>query len=86
MQTPAERRLAPIRRVAQALTGLATDDAAPAIPVADAFGEPIDARVTEGAAELVVTPVAESVARSTAGFTETTTEGANFVATEAESY
>ena len=28
------------------------------------FWEPIDARVTEGTAELVVTPVAESVARS----------------------
>ena len=31
---------------------------------ADPFGEPIDARVTEGTAELVVTPVAESVART----------------------
>ncbi len=31
---------------------------------ADAFGEPLDARVTEGTAELVVTPVAEAVARA----------------------
>ncbi len=30
---------------------------------ADAFGEAIDARVTEGSGELVVTPVAEAVAR-----------------------
>jgi TatA/E family protein of Tat protein translocase len=44
---------------------------------ADAFGEPIDARVTEGTAELVVTPVAESVARSSSGSTEPTTEGAD---------
>jgi len=50
---------------------------------ADAFGEPIDARVTEGTAELVVTPVAESVARSSAGSTETATEGTNGAA-EAE--
>jgi TatA/E family protein of Tat protein translocase len=62
----------------------ATDHAAPASPVADAFGEPIDARVTEGTAELVVTPVAESVARSTAGFTETTTEGANGAAAQTD--
>jgi hypothetical protein len=47
----------------------------PAGATADAFGEPIDARVTEGTAELVVTPVAESVARSSAGSTETATEG-----------
>jgi len=34
-------------------------------PTADAFGEPIDARVTEGTAgELTVTPVAEAVART----------------------
>jgi TatA/E family protein of Tat protein translocase len=51
---------------------------------ADAFGEPIDARVTEGTAELVVTPVAESVARSSSGSTEPTTEGANGAAAEAE--
>jgi TatA/E family protein of Tat protein translocase len=51
---------------------------------ADAFGEPIDARVTEGAAELVVTPVAESVARSSAGSTETTIEGANGAAAQTE--
>jgi TatA/E family protein of Tat protein translocase len=44
---------------------------------ADAFGEPIDARVTEGTAELVVTPVAESVTRSSVGSTETAIEGAN---------
>jgi TatA/E family protein of Tat protein translocase len=44
---------------------------------ADAFGEPIDARVTEGTPELVVTPVAESVARSSTGSVETATEGAN---------
>jgi sec-independent protein translocase protein TatA len=52
---------------------------------ADAFGEPIDARVTEGTAELVVTPVAESVARSSEGLTETgtATEGANRTAAEA---
>jgi len=50
---------------------------------ADAFGEPIDARVTKGTAELVVTPVAESVARSSASFTETTTEGANGAPSEA---
>jgi TatA/E family protein of Tat protein translocase len=47
----------------------APGDGVPSGPVADAFGEPIDARVTEGNAELVVTPVAESVARSSAGVT-----------------
>jgi TatA/E family protein of Tat protein translocase len=55
---------------------------------ADAFGEPIDARVTEGTAELVVTPVAEAVARTSAGSrpAETATEGTNgTVAAEAES-
>jgi TatA/E family protein of Tat protein translocase len=51
---------------------------------ADAFGEPIDARVTEGTAELVVTPVAESVARSSSGSTGPTTEGANGAVAEAE--
>ena len=61
----------------------ASGDGAVAVS-ADAFGEPIDARVTEGAAELVVTPVAESVARSSAGLIETTTEGANGAAAEAE--
>jgi len=50
---------------------------------ADAFGEPIEARVTEGTAELVVTPVAESVARSSTSFTETTTEAANGAPSEA---
>jgi sec-independent protein translocase protein TatA len=44
---------------------------------ADAFGAPIDARVTEGTAELVVTPVAEAVARSSAGSAETATQDAN---------
>jgi TatA/E family protein of Tat protein translocase len=52
-----------------------SDEAAGA--VADAFGEPIDARVTEGTAELVVTPVAEAVARSSAGLTETATDDSN---------
>jgi TatA/E family protein of Tat protein translocase len=61
----------------------AASEGVPASLVADAFGEPIDARVTEGTAELVVTPVAESVARSSAGFTETTTEGANGAASQA---
>jgi TatA/E family protein of Tat protein translocase len=51
---------------------------------ADAFGEPIDARVTEGTAELVVTPVAESVARSKSGSPETPVEGAKGSAVEAE--
>ena len=51
---------------------------------ADAFGEPIDARVSEGTAELVVTPVAESVARSSAGLTETAIEGANGSAVQIE--
>jgi TatA/E family protein of Tat protein translocase len=51
---------------------------------ADAFGEPIDARVTEGTAELVVTPVAESVARSKSGSPETPVEGASGSAAEAE--
>jgi TatA/E family protein of Tat protein translocase len=51
---------------------------------ADAFGEPIDARVTEGTAELVVTPVAESVARTSAGSMELAMEGVNGAATEAE--
>jgi TatA/E family protein of Tat protein translocase len=59
-------------------------DATPASQVADAFGEPIDARVTEGTAELVVTPVAESVARTSAGSTETTIEGANGAAAQTE--
>jgi TatA/E family protein of Tat protein translocase len=49
---------------------------------ADAFGEPIDARVTEGTAELVVTPVAESVARSSAGSMETVAEDANGAAAQ----
>ena len=48
------------------------------------LGKPIDARVTEGTAELVVTPVAESVARTSTGSTETATEGANETATEAD--
>jgi TatA/E family protein of Tat protein translocase len=51
---------------------------------ADAFGEPIDARVSEGTAELVVTPVAESVARSSAGLPETAIEGANGSAVQTE--
>jgi len=59
-------------------------DGAPACQVADAFGEPIDARVTEGTTELVVTPVAESVARSSAGPTETAAEAADGAA-QAES-
>jgi hypothetical protein len=62
----------------------ASGDGAPASPVADAFGEPIDARVTEGTAELVVTPVAESVARTSAGSVEMATEGANGVVAKAE--
>jgi len=49
-------------------------------PVADAFGEPIDARVTEGTAELVVTPVTESVARTSTGLAE----GANGDSAKAE--
>jgi TatA/E family protein of Tat protein translocase len=44
---------------------------------ADAFGAPIDARVTEGTAELVVTPVAEAVARTSAGSAETETQDAD---------
>jgi TatA/E family protein of Tat protein translocase len=52
---------------------------------ADAFGEPIDARVTEGTTELVVTRVVESVARSSTGSTETATEGANGSAVQTES-
>jgi TatA/E family protein of Tat protein translocase len=51
---------------------------------ADAFGDPIDARVTEGTVELVVTPVAESVARTSAGSVEMATEGANGVVAKAE--
>jgi TatA/E family protein of Tat protein translocase len=51
--------------------------------VADAFGEPIDARVTEGTAELVVTPVAEAVARSSGGLTETATQDSNGAEIEA---
>ena len=54
-----------------------TDSGSGAGASADAFGEPIDARVTEGTAELVVTPVAEAVARSSTGLTETVTEGTN---------
>lgn len=42
---------------------------------ADAFGEAIDARVTEGSRELVVTPVAEAVARGNNGGPEVTTTG-----------
>jgi sec-independent protein translocase protein TatB len=52
----------------------AAGDAVPASPVSDAFGEPIDARVTEGTAELVVAPVAESVARSSTGMTNDAVE------------
>jgi TatA/E family protein of Tat protein translocase len=44
---------------------------------ADAFGAPIDARVTEGTAELVVTPVAEAVARTSLGSAEAATQDAN---------
>jgi TatA/E family protein of Tat protein translocase len=62
----------------------AAGDAAPASQLADAFGEPIDARVTEGTAELVVTPVAESVARTSRGVTETAIEGANGSAGQTE--
>jgi len=51
---------------------------------ADTFGEPIDARLTEGTAELVVTPAAESVARSSVGSTETAIEGANEAAAPTE--
>jgi TatA/E family protein of Tat protein translocase len=51
---------------------------------ADAFGEPIGARVTEGTVELVVAPVAESVARTSAGSVEIATEGANGVVAKAE--
>ena len=51
---------------------------------ADAFGEPLDARVTEGTAELVVTPVAESVARSSVGSTETAIVVANGSAAQTE--
>jgi TatA/E family protein of Tat protein translocase len=47
----------------------------------DAFGAPIDARVTEGTAELVVTPVAEAVARTSAGSAETATQDADEVET-----
>jgi TatA/E family protein of Tat protein translocase len=57
--------------------GLPVSGEAAAGASTDAFGEPIDARVTEGTAELVVTPVAESVARTSAGLTETATEGTN---------
>jgi TatA/E family protein of Tat protein translocase len=48
--------------------------------VADAFGEPIDARVTEGSTDLVVTPVMESVARTSTGLAE----GANGDSAKAE--
>jgi TatA/E family protein of Tat protein translocase len=48
--------------------------------VADAFGEPIDARVTEGSGDLVVTPVAESVSRTSTGLAE----GANGDSAKAE--
>jgi TatA/E family protein of Tat protein translocase len=47
---------------------------------ADAFGEPIDARVTEGSTDLVVTPVMESVARTSTGLAE----GANGDSAKAE--
>jgi sec-independent protein translocase protein TatB len=54
---------------------------------ADAFGEPIDARVgarvTEGSADLVVTPVAESVPRSSATVQETPETDPNEVSSEA---
>jgi TatA/E family protein of Tat protein translocase len=61
-----------------ASAGVASGDSA-AGTAADAFGEPIDARVTEGAAELVVTPVAEAVARTSPGSgpAQTVTEGTN---------
>jgi TatA/E family protein of Tat protein translocase len=58
---------------------------APRVAEADAFGAAIDARVTEGSADLVVTPVAESVARNSTGTSEGATEGANGAAAEAES-
>jgi TatA/E family protein of Tat protein translocase len=59
--------------------GAASSEVAPTS--ADAFGAPIDARVTEGTAELVVTPVAEAVARSSTGSAETATQDANEVET-----
>jgi TatA/E family protein of Tat protein translocase len=63
--------------------GSGSGDAA-AEATADAFGAPIDARVTEGTAELVVRPVTESVARSSAGSTEMGTESTNGAAAEAD--
>jgi hypothetical protein len=59
--------------------GLSASGDAAAAATADAFGEPIDARVTEGSADLVVTPVAEAVARNSAGTSEGATEGTNGV-------
>jgi TatA/E family protein of Tat protein translocase len=50
--------------------GGAAEAEASAGAVADAFGEPIDARVTERSTDLVVTPVAESVARTSTGLAE----------------
>ena len=42
---------------------------------ADAFGAAIDARVSEGSRELVVTPVAEAISRGDSGGPEVTTTG-----------
>jgi TatA/E family protein of Tat protein translocase len=60
--------------------GAGSGEVAPAS--ADAFGAPIDARVTEGTAELVVTPVAEAVARSSAGSAEAATQDVDGVEVE----
>ena len=50
--------------------GGAAEAEASAGVVADAFVEPIEARVTEGSTDLVVTPVAESVVRTSTGLAE----------------
>jgi len=82
-----ERQVREVERKKAADAAAKAADEAPvqAATAADAFGEPIDARVTEGTAELVVTPVAEAVARSAEGWTETATEGTNGAVAERES-
>ena len=63
-ETPAIEEGAPVSGEASGGTSGFGEVEAVNLATADAFGEPIDARVTEGTAELVVTPVAEAVART----------------------
>jgi sec-independent protein translocase protein TatB len=66
LATVAGTETPPVLAEGQVLAGATTTAAVFGELNADAFGEAIDARVTEGSKELVVTPVAEAVARGSA--------------------